>query len=535
METTNTENNTTTESRWEDAAYIDESFRRHLIEGECPLNDAFFSGRSYFEYSCMAQQIENGSLDNNENPFADWWASHNALNFFDGSICGYNKEYSSSDIGNIFRFSYHCDGEIVVAMKGRNSFDWSLSVCSRQRILYEMIKFNDTYDNPDRANSMLENLSSYIAGNGVTATVTVKIDDVDYEYNSMGMATVRYANDDDFGFWNMPFKVFDNWEHAVKYLYTGDETGLMYSPVPKPEYSSALYLEDFQITVHDSNDFGKYYLAFSYKIPNDLDLDLYSKSLKLRIDNQYEWEGYSLKGLARNYESLSELGTTTVDLKENPFGFILYLDDFESIRNFFGKLSIWGPAVGDITPVPDKYKRKVLGQGGLFEDTSFSLGVTGSINNGSLSGGITGGVSVPGSAIKDITKSLMYLNCYVVQDGYKEGHVYSGSVDLLTGKNSVSSYTPDANGSYTYNDDQKSNGYYYTEVSTDSQNNPVYNYYYIDIDNSKTAVNSSGEPVSTGSVVQNNTVTIPDVIRVILIDERDSSDSGNVPSDTPTE
>lgn len=83
-----------------------------------------------------------------------------------------------------------------------------------------------------------------------------------------------------------------------------------------------------------------------------------------------------------------------------------------------------------------------------------------------------------------VDKSLLSLSCVVYVDGVA-GHEYVGSVDLITGDNSMATYTPDSSGNYTFNDDYKKGGHYYTNVGKDAAGNTTYNYYYYGADGSK--------------------------------------------------
>lgn len=299
-------------------------------------------------------------------------------------------------------------------------------------------------------------------------------------YNCMN----PYNGNFDFGFYASKMKMFDSYKHAINYLKTGSTDGLL---TDGKEYDgNNIYLNDFQMIVHDSNAYSAYYLEFKYTIPEQL---RDAASLKLDIAETFEWTITGLSSLVAYPRNSS--GTNYIDLLQNPTGFKLYLDDIDVISKF----------VTDIPVASTVSRRAVLGSEIAFDTSGISIGGLG------------------GETVVKITNSKMYLTCYVVANN-KYGVSYNGSLDFVSGYNDMSSYTPDSSGNYKYNDDIKKQGHYYTDVSTDAAGNVTYNYYYYGDDNSKTEISAKDSadntltvvPGQTGSIINN--ITMPDHIFV---------------------
>lgn len=290
---------------------------------------------------------------------------------------------------------------------------------------------------------------------------------------------------------NMAFKsykakVFLDASDALNYLNTGDTSGLAWQGAAPQYDGDNIYLNDFQMIVHDSNAYSAYYLEFKYTIPEQL---RDAASLKLDIAETFEWTITGLSSLVAYPRNSS--GTNYIDLLQNPTGFKLYLDDIDVISKF----------VTDIPIASTVSRRAVLGSEIAFDTSGISIGGLG------------------GETVVKITNSKMYLTCYVVANN-KYGVSYNGSLDFVSGYNDMSSYTPDSSGNYKYNDDIKKQGHYYTDVSTDAAGNVTYNYYYYGDDNSKTEISAKDSadntltvvPGQTGSIINN--ITMPDHIFV---------------------
>lgn len=290
----------------------------------------------------------------------------------------------------------------------------------------------------------------------------------------------------EYAFMTGKMKVFNSCDGAFKYLKTGDTSGLAWQGAAPQYDGDNIYLNDFQMIVHDSNAYSAYYLEFKYTIPEQL---RDAASLKLDIAETFEWTITGLSSLVAYPRNSS--GTNYIDLLQNPTGFKLYLDDIDVISKF----------VTDIPIASTVSRRAVLGSEIAFDTSGISIGGLG------------------GETVVKITNSKMYLTCYVVANN-KYGVSYNGSLDFVSGYNDMSSYTPDSSGNYKYNDDIKKQGHYYTDVSTDAAGNVTYNYYYYGDDNSKTEISAKDSadntltvvPGQTGSIINN--ITMPDHIFV---------------------
>ena len=298
-------------------------------------------------------------------------------------------------------------------------------------------------------------------------------------------------------------KVFNTAEGVMNYLEYGDTSGMAWNGAA-PEYDGEnIYLNDFQMIVHDSNAYSAYYIEFKYMIPDQLKT---AQSLVLDIAEQYSYCVTAVASLARLPSEYS--GTNKIDLLQYPSGFKLYLKDINAVKSFVDKavLSTDGMAM-----------RRVLGSEGYLDSDYLSLDGLGL------------------NTICQITNSKLYLTCYVVANG-KYGQSVNGDVDFLSGSNGMGTYTPDASGNYSYNGDYKNNGHYYDQVGTDAAGNASHTYYYYDTDNSKNNITSNdfsnntytpGASSSVGAVIQNNNVTLPDHIFVTVSGSSGSSGSGS--------
>lgn len=255
-------------------------------------------------------------------------------------------------------------------------------------------------------------------------------------------------------------KVFTDVESAYNYLTTGDTSGLAWQgSEPKQTYSSELAFTSFDMSVHDSNSFDDYYLEFLYKCPDEW----LGKNPKLVINQTWDYNVYYFDNKGTS-SPLTVNGSNTCALSVS--------GDRNSIKIPLGQLDCLKEFVSNnLLGSSSEMKRRVLGN-------TFSS---------------------PGIAYKDfvlkagascnVDKSFLSLSCVVYVDGIA-GHEYVGSVDLITGDNSMATYTPDPSGNYTFNDDYKKGGHYYTNVGKDAAGNTTYNYYYYTTDNSKHEVTS---------------------------------------------
>lgn len=300
-------------------------------------------------------------------------------------------------------------------------------------------------------------------------------------------------------------KVFFSVADAKKYLNDGDLSGLAWQGKSKEYDGDSIYLNDFQMIVHDSNAYSAYYLEFKYTIPEQL---RDAASLQLQIEQSYEWTSCALGDSIRRPYTYT--GNNYIDLLQYPSGFKLYLNDINSIQQFLDSIQL------------THHQRAVLGGETLIDTSVLSIGAFG------------------GETIMRITNSKLYMTCYVIANN-KFGVNYTGAVDFITGANDMSSYTPDSSGNYKYNGDLKDQGHYYTDVSTDAAGNMTYNYYYYGTDNSVTEISAKDSadntltvvpvPGQSGSIINN--ITIPDHIFVSVSGSTggssgSGSDVGNV-------
>lgn len=306
----------------------------------------------------------------------------------------------------------------------------------------------------------------------------------------------------EYAFMTGKMKVFNSCDGAFKYLKTGDASGLAWQGAAPQYDGDNIYLNDFQMIVHDSNAYSAYYLEFKYTIPEQL-RDV--ASLKLDIAESFEWCIGLVANTARIPKTFS--GTNYIDILQNPTGFKLYLKDIDAVTDLVGNSTL-----SNLT------RRAVLGSNmGPIDLSALTIDGLG------------------GETLGKVTNSKLYLTCYVVANN-KYGVNYSGSVDFLSGLNDMSSYTPDSSGNYKYNGDLKDQGHYFTDVSTDAAGNTTYNYYYYGTDNSKTEItakDSSDNTVSSGGSVGSiiNNITIPDHIFVNVSGSSGGGSSGGSNSD----
>lgn len=306
----------------------------------------------------------------------------------------------------------------------------------------------------------------------------------------------------EYAFMTGKMKVFNSCDGAFKYLKTGDTSGLAWQGAAPQYDGDNIYLNDFQMIVHDSNAYSAYYLEFKYTIPEQL-RDV--ASLKLDIAESFEWCIGLVANTARIPKTFS--GTNYIDILQNPTGFKLYLKDIDAVTDLVGNSTL-----SNLT------RRAVLGSNmGPIDLSALTIDGLG------------------GETLGKVTNSKLYLTCYVVANN-KYGVNYSGSVDFLSGLNDMSSYTPDSSGNYKYNGDLKDQGHYETEVTIDDSGNQQYTYWYYGTDNSKTEItakDSSDNTVSSGGSVGSiiNNITIPDHIFVNVSGSSGGGSSGGSNSD----
>lgn len=301
-------------------------------------------------------------------------------------------------------------------------------------------------------------------GNCKEDFTTYKYSDSDYYYVSLlNVWTSSSSSALEYAFMTGKMKVFSTADDAINYLETGDTSNMAWQGgTPKQTYSSELAFTSFDMSVHDSNSFDDYYLEFIYKCPDSW----LGKNPKLVINQTWDYDIYYFnnKGTSQPY-SVDGSNTCTLTVSGNNNSVKIPLGQLDCLKkvvsdNFLGQSSAM--------------KRQILG-------ASFSM------NNGHYF--TFNGLPIMADGSCKVDKSLLSLSCVVYVDGVA-GHEYVGSVDLISGDNSMSTYTPDTSGNYTYNDDYKKGGHYYTDVGKDAAGNTTYNYYYYTTDNSRHEVTS---------------------------------------------
>lgn len=315
-----------------------------------------------------------------------------------------------------------------------------------------------------------------------------KYSDSDYYYVSLlNVWTSSSSSVLEYAFMTGKMKVFSTADDAMNYLETGDTSNMAWQGgTPKQTYNSELAFTSFDMSVHDSNSFDDYYLEFIYKCPDSW----LGKNPKLVINQTWDYNIYYFnnKGTSQPY-SVDGSNTCTLTVSGNNNSVKIPLGQLDCLKkvvsdNFLGQSSAM--------------KRQILG-------ASFSM------NNGHYF--TFNGLPIMADGSCKVDKSLLSLSCVVYVDGVA-GHEYVGSVDLISGDNSMSTYTPDTSGNYTYNDDYRKNGHYYTDVSKDAAGNTTYNYYYYGTDGSKKDVsandaanNTVSNTIQEGAIQNNNNPT----------------------------
>lgn len=325
-------------------------------------------------------------------------------------------------------------------------------------------------------------------GNCKENFTTYKYSDSDYYYVSLlNVWTSSSSSALEYAFMTGKMKVFSTADDAINYLETGDTSNMAWQGgTPKQTYNSELAFTSFDMSVHDSNSFDDYYLEFIYKCPDSW----LGKNPKLVINQTWDYNIYYFnnKGTSQPY-SVDGSNTCTLTVSGNNNSVKIPLGQLDCLKkvvsdNFLGQSSAM--------------KRQILG-------ASFSM------NNGHYF--TFNGLPIMADGSCKVDKSLLSLSCVVYVDGVA-GHEYVGSVDLISGDNSMSTYTPDTSGNYTYNDDYRKNGHYYTDVSKDAAGNTTYNYYYYGTDGSKKDVsandaanNTVSNTIQEGAIQNNNNPT----------------------------
>ncbi|MEQ2638776.1 hypothetical protein [Coprococcus hominis (ex Arizal et al. 2022)] len=410
---------------------------------------------------------------------------------------GYNYTLESDD-EIVLVVTYSSDGSYAAYASGTM---YALAL-SKSRIYHMSNQYNY---NLAAANAWSLSSSSHNGKVDFTAS-TSQGDKVDMYCYRVQNGVTTSSNARKFAFKTGKMKVFDTIADAENYFLTGDTTNMAWNGAAREYDGENIYLDNFEMWVHDSNAYSAYYLEFKYTIPEQL---RDAASLKLDIAESFEWCIGLVANTARIPKTFS--GTNYIDILQNPTGFKLYLKDIDAVTDLVGNSTL-----SNLT------RRAVLGSNmGPIDLSALTIDGLG------------------GETLGKVTNSKLYLTCYVVANG-KYGINYTGSVDFLSGANDMSSYTPDSTGNYKYNGDLKDQGHYETEVTIDDSGNQQYTYWYYGTDNSKTEItakDSSDNTVSSGGSVGSiiNNITMPDHVFVTVSGSAGGGSSGGDVGDVTIE
>lgn len=394
---------------------------------------------------------------------------------------GYNYTLESDD-EIVLVVTYSSDGSYAAYASGTM---YALAL-SKSRIYHMSNQYNY---NLAAANAWSLSSNSYNGKVDFTAS-TSQGDKVDMYCYRVQNGVVTSSNARKFAFKTGKMKVFDTIADAENYFLTGDTTNMAWNGAAREYDGENIYLDNFEMWVHDSNAYSAYYLEFKYTIPEQL---RDAASLKLDIAESFEWCIGLVANTARIPKTFS--GTNYIDILQNPTGFKLYLKDIDAVTDLVGNSTL-----SNLT------RRAVLGSNmGPIDLSALTIDGLG------------------GETLGKVTNSKLYLTCYVVANN-TYGQSVSGSVDFLSGANGIGTYTPNASGEYKYNGDYKENGHYETKVTVDDSGNQEYTYYYYGTDNSKKEITAKDSHDNTftsisppsggssGSIINN--ITMPDHIFV---------------------
>lgn len=436
-------------------------------------------------------------VDSAELGKAKYTESFSSIDLDSRNYVGYNYTLESDD-EIVLVVTYSSDGSYAAYASGAM---YALAL-SKSRIYYmsNLYNYNLTASNA-------WSLSSSSSNGKVDFTASASLGNkVEMYCLRVQQGVVTSLNARKFAFKTGKMKVFDTIADAENYFLTGDTTNMAWNGAAREYDGENIYLDNFEMWVHDSNAYSAYYLEFKYTIPEQL---RDAASLKLDIAESFEWCIGLVANTARIPKTFS--GTNYIDILQNPTGFKLYLKDIDAVTNLVGNSTL-----SNLT------RRAVLGSNmGPIDLSALTIDGLG------------------GETLGKVTNSKLYLTCYVVANG-KYGINYTGSVDFLSGANDMSSYTPDSSGNYKYNGDLKDQGHYETEVTIDDSGNQQYTYWYYGTDNSKTEItakDSCDNTVSSGGSVGSiiNNITMPDHVFVTVSGSAGGGSSGGDVGDVTIE
>ena len=349
-------------------------------------------------------------VDSAELGKAKYTESFSSIDLDSRNYVGYNYTLESDD-EIVMVVTYSSDGSYAAYASGTM---YALAL-SKSKIYYMSNQYNY---NLTAANAWSLSSSSHNGKVDFTASTSLG-DKVDMYCYRVQNGVVTSSNARKFAFKTGKMKVFDTIADAEYYFLTGDTSAMVWNGAAREYDGDNIYLDNFEMWVHDSNAYSAYYLEFKYTIPEQL---RDAASLKLDIAESFEWCIGLVANTARIPKTFS--GTNYIDILQNPTGFKLYLKDIDAVTDLVGNSTL-----SNLT------RRAVLGSNmGPIDLSALTIDGLG------------------GETLGKVTNSKLYLTCYVVANG-KYGINYTGSVDFLSGANDMSSYTPDSTGNYKYNGD----------------------------------------------------------------------------------
>lgn len=371
------------------------------------------------------------------NPYGD---NSLFLDFYDPETC-YADDYNKGI--TVFNIWINNPDNARVAMYSKNAT--YISIMSNTALSYTL--YYDIYYYTYNNGAFKRNYTNH--------TRTLYLDGSVYAYYD-------YTSDDGhpFNYVYSDVPVFSDKTACKNYCLTGDidTDKCIYNPNIF-EYSEEIYFEEFDMEIHSSNLGSQFFVRFYYK-PSQYMID---NGGSCTVEWLWEFESYWFVGIIPSNATYD--GSFELDLSQS------YVDIY----------------IADILPdsVVDGF---IVGKEvGIIDGDDISID----------------GVGV--DSVRCITKSLCYFNFVPSCQGVA-GNIFRAVVDCLDPNNSYTSYSEpiiDDNGNYTddyqtvsdsYN---RTEGYYYTNVSQDNYGNNTYNYYFIDSHDISTEISSdgSGTPV----------------------------------------
>mgnify|MGYP006886762844 CR=1 FL=1 len=382
-----------------------------------------------------------------------------------------NSYVLESDSEIVLVCQYSSDGTPAMYGKDGSMYFCALSL-SRIYSMLVSYKYDSSVSEELQSTSFVESSNSNNYKVGFTDS---KMSGYDMVFKSLFSTSTDTAEKQlEFAVYTGKMKVFSSVSDAEQYFKTGDTSTMAWQgSEPKQTYNKDAKLESFKMDLHRSNDINKYYVDFSYSLPDEL----LNKGYSLKFEQVYRNEvGTGEVGAAHTSKDYSDF--QYVVLSDNPFSCRFYLKDFNSLKTSFSDML-------------DRFNIHVLD--GKY-DSSYSewLGI------------------IPGFSAGDVTMSILYLNVRLT-NSTENGYIYKCAINLLNGDNYVEPYEPSEDGTYSKVGDRETNGSYYTKVSVDGAGNTTYNYYYYypdgdrkEVSSEDAANNTLSNTIQSGAIQNNN-------------------------------